>query len=475
MNKQSLYLFGGALLATSALSSTSQAGTVKAFATSGLVTTSGITAKSLATEVFSATAATANAAVIGSGGGGSSNLMIDFASTFTTPFNVNVFVTGASLTGTPTVTLWSQSTAGTLSVSTASACTVQSLPDKLLLTGCMSGATAQTSVGAINITGITYNNANALATAGTSIKIDGYATNSAGVLTYETIDSRAVVTSKSAIESAIELGATVSIDSTVTPVFSKFVTSGATATLGSIHFSLTTAKGADLSNAFSTAASATGAVEVKVAHAALSDLPGLLSVSVVNTSTISKSPGAFVSGTVSFQVPANSLDHASIQVTFDGTTAIASTSGTATATVTPITGPTEIVRAVAAFSGNLANYSRGGLSTELNTVLGISGYNSILRVANTSSLDGVATITVKNDTTGAAIGSFEKAVKAGAGTQVSTTDIEVALPTAKATGGIYKVTVSGAFTGYVQHLLQNPNGTITDLSGFRNGVATIDP
>ena len=203
---------------------------------------------------------------------------------------------------------------------------------------------------------------------------------------------------------------------------------------------------------------------------------GLLSVTVAGTN---KSPGTFVSGTASFQVTAASLNTASITLTFDGTAGINSTTGTASVTVTNTTGPAGIIRAVAAFSGNLASLSRGGLSVEINSVFPMAAgaqYRSFLRVSNSSPIDGVATLTVKNDVTGAAIGSYTTAVAAGATKQISSADIEAAISTAAATGALYKVTVSGSFNGYVQHMLWNSvTGLFTDLSGFRNGALTVDP
>ena len=481
MNKQSLYLFGGALMATTALSTASQAAVIKADALTSTGTTA-ITPLGLAIEVFSRTAATAATAVIGSAAGTASNLLIDFAASFTSAYNINVFVSGANFTGTPTVLIYSQTSTGSLTASTTGGCSVQALPDKLLITNCSAtGSGTGSRADAMRITGITYVGAGALGIAGSSIKIEGYISNATGNLTFENITSAAVVTSKSAAETKIETGATVSIDSLATPLFSKFTTSGTQATLGTIHFSSTAAVGSDLSTTFGTAASISGNVEVKVTHPALTDLPGLLSVSLVTTTTTSRSPGQFVSGTVSFTIAPGSLNGAVVQLTFDGTSPIATAAGTSTVTVTPTTTTGGIARAVAAFSGALATYNRGGLSVEVNSLFNTAGvgstlYRSLLRVANTSPIDGVATITVKNDLTGAAIGSYTATITAGATKQISSADIEAAISTALAVGAPYKVVVSGGFNGYVQHLLWNSvTGLFTDLSGFRNGALTIDP
>jgi len=477
MNKTSLYLFGGALMASTALTSGSQAGTIKSSAASS----SSITSVKLATEVFSATADTAKALTIGTTGGAGSTFVVDFTGSFTTGYNLTLNVTGATFKDTPTVAVHGQSTTGTLDAAQSlNGCVVQALPDKLLITGCSgTGTTIASRHDAMVISGITYTAANALAVAGQSIKVDGIVKSAIdSSVTFDTIASTAVVASKSAADAAITANLDFTLDGTLTPAytvaFSKFVGAAQTAILGSIKYSMTGALGADLSNAFAVG-SITSTSEVKIAHASLADQPALLSITVGDTT---KTPGTYVSGTASFQLPAASLSGANITVVFDSTKSIAAAASKATdATVTPTKGTdtTNAIVVVPAFSGKLAGINRDGLSTEINTVLGIAGYSSFLRVANTSGNDSTATITVKNDTTGALLGSFTTAVPAGGTKQLTAGDIETAVPTAKAAGGIYKVNISGGFSGYVQHLALSPNGTLTDISGFRNGAATTKP
>ena len=477
MNKQSLYLFGGALLASTALSSTGQAAKIVNHSFTVEVPPTAFTAFPLATEVFSATTATANAATI-TGTTSTGNILVDFLASLTGGFNVQINITNAAFTGTPTVTVYGQSaTSGTLITSSVLGCAVQSLPDKLLITGCTAqGSGTSSRADAMLISGLSFLSAAALATAGNSISLEGSIKDSANAITFELITSVSIITSRSAAQTAIFTPSAVTIDNNSTPVFSKFTNGTTTASVGSIVFSVTSAVGTDLSNTFATAASISSTAEVKVSHSALTDLPGLLSVSVGTGNN--KSPGTFVSGTASFQITAASLNGAAITLTFDGTAGINATSGTSAVTVTPTT-VAGIVRAVSAFSGNLAALSRGGLSVEINSVFpSVAGaqYRSFLRVANSSPIDGVATITVKNDVTGAAIGSYTTAVASGATKQISAFDIEAAISTAVATGAPYKVTVSGSFNGYVQHMLWNSvTGLFTDLSGFRNGALTVDP
>lgn len=488
MNKQSLTLFGGALLATTALSTTSQAAIVVngIAAHDGTVagTSVAATAKPLATEVFHVTATSANTVKVGTTG---TNVMIDFSSSLTSGFNVQLNVTGASFTGTPTVSAVSQSTSGTVSANAISVtgCQVQLVPDKLLITGCTAGGTSTISrADALVVSGVSFISAGALATAGNSIKLDGIVTNAAGSITFESITSVNFVTSKSAVEASVVPTANLTLDNLSTPAFIKFVTpAAASATIGSVHFSTTAAVATNLSNVYVASASLVSTAELKVTHGALSD-PALVNIQVAGTlaTPVPKTSAQFVSGTVSFQLPGASLAGVDIIVTFDGTSAISAAAGTATAVVTPTArGDFDLNRAVTAFSGNLATISRGGMSVELNSLYPTAGqgstlYRSYLRIANISPLDGVATITVKNDSTGAAIGSFTTTVTAGATKQVGAADIEAAISTAAATGAMYKVTVSGSFNGYVQHLIWNSvTGLFTDQSGFRNGALTVDP
>jgi len=483
MNKQSLYVLGGALLASTALTTAGQAAIVQQ--TSGIgatPATTAITTKSVATEVFSATAVTATALTLFTSASTlNGQILIDFAANLSAGFNVQLNVTGAAFTGTVGTVVYAQTSTGVLRASiSVTGCSTQVLPDKILITGCTpQGTTTASRADAIAITGMQFYQAQALATAGNAIKLDGLVMNAAGTVTFEVITQVSLISSKSAVESAIQTGSSVTIDNNATPAFSTFTSPvGATATLGTIHFSTTSAYNVDFSNQYLSNASLFSGAEVKITHSALSD-PSLLSVAVTSSGT--KTLGDFVSGTVSFRTPAANLDGATVSMVFNGTSAILASSGTASVTVTPGTVSGGAAKAPAAVSGSLAALSRGGLSTELNTMqptagLGSTLYRSYMRIANTSALDGVATITVKNDGTGALIGSFTTTITAGSTKQLGSADIEANISTAAATGAMYKVVVSGSFNGYVQLLMWNSvTGIFSDLSGFRNGALTADP
>ena len=484
MNKQNYYLLGGALLASTALTTGAQAAVIKSATGYGLtaVPATAYTAPVLASQVFSATAATANAVTLTSAATSSAigSVLIDFGAALTASFNVQINVTNATFTGSPSVVFYHQSTSGTFtSMVAGTTCGVQLLSDKLLLTACSAATAAASSADAMVLYGLSYKDAGALATAGTSIKLDGWVTQNGGTgVTFETITSANVITSKNAAEASVQAATALNIDNTATPVFSKFTGGARSAALGSIHFSVTGSVGTDLASTFNTVGSITGTSEVKVTSSLLSD-PALSSI-WISTNQFATA-AQFVSGTVSFQVAAASLAASTINVSFDGTTGILATTGAHTAIVTPTT-TTGIIAAIAPFSGNLASLSRGGLSVELNTVMPTAGegstkYRSVIRIANVSLTDSVATITVKNDSTGVAIGTYTTAaIKAGGTLQITSADLEANVSSAAAAGVNYKVVVSGSFNGYVQNMIWNSvTGIFSDISGFRNGSLTLDP
>ena len=508
MNKQSLYVLGGTLLASTALSTAGHAALIKANpGLGGVVAAAAITPKGLATQLFSATAATAAALDFGGTTTAAGDILIDFTLPIVLPFRVELSAVNATFTGTPGVVVYVQDSTGSaasLAASSVTGCTIQTQPDKILILGCdPTGATSLSRADAIAITGIRYTTASALATAGQSITLSGLIKDASATTTFDTITAAATVTSKGALDVGITAGGNVTIDSTVTPAFSKLTTATAlsvtTANLGSIKFSATGAVGTDLSFAY-LSASVASTTEIKVTHGVLLD-DAVTKISFVPAtgSAADRVATTFVSGTASFQVAGASLDASSIVVTFDGTSLIDTTSGTASVTVTPTIaaaagGP---LRVISSFSGNLASFSRGGLSVEINTMQPTAGvgstlYRSFLRIANTSAQAGVATITVRNDVTGASIGSFTTAqmtgaiaagqlsstgeVRANSTIQISAADIESLVTGAAATGQPYKVTVTGPFNGYVQNLMWNSvSGLFSDLSGFRNGISTVDP
>lgn len=487
MNKQSLYTVGGAaLLASTALATNSAqaAAPIKALTTVGNVLST-FTPAPLATEVFPTTTTSANAVTIQ--GSTSFGIIIDVSPTFVNfDLRLDIDTTTASFNNSvvPTAVFYTQSTTGTLDgLASVAGCTVQPSTDHITFLGCNPSGQASTSrVDAIAITGLAFTSAAALRTPGTSISVSGntYVTNTTSVI--DSIASTALVTSKSSVKDfVVQAGTTATIDNNSTTSFAVFVSSGTTTTtsvvLGSIHYSTALAVGTDLANAFVNITSIVSSAEVKVTHSALTDS----SLTSITFNGVSRVSSQFQTNTVTFTVPGVSLTATPIVASFNGTSAISASTGTLSATVTP-TAAGAIVTAVSPFSGALASLTRGGLSVELNSVLPgalKASYVSYLRIANQSSVASTATLVVKNDTTGAAVGSFTTtSIPAGGTLTVTSTDIDNGLTAAGATplGTSYKVTVTGAFNGYVQHLLFNvANSSFADTSGFRNGALTGDP
>ena len=519
MNKQSLYGFGGSLLATTALATSTEAATLRyslGFDTAANVSTaiSSTNVKKLSTQVFG-TSSTANTAlVIGGTAGTTSNTLansvfVNFAFPISmSPFRVDLDIVGGAVFSTPTPTVvpvYSTTHGGSGSITglvSISGCSIQPTSTKIIISGCNS--TGATSVGGILIEGISFSSASGLATAGTSIQLSGSVKDSSGsvidsVTQVNYITSSAAVTAS--ISPATSSTSNLTISSSVSPAFTALTVSGTTATtltttLGSVAFSSTNALSNDLSTAIITT-SISGAVELKIAHDSLSSA-AMQKIQFVSGATSSLGSAKVTAGTVSFQIPAGSLDGGLIQVVFDGLGTISATTGTATATVTPsapsLTPGTPAT--LAAFSSSLAQLTAGGMNVSVNTVQPRAGagstlYQSYLRVVNTSTFSGLVTFTVTNDVTGAAVGSFTSAaltgasaanlatgglLKGGATLQISSADIEAAIPTAAATGAPYKVQITGAFNGYVQNMMLNTvSGIFSDLSGFRNGGTSTSP
>jgi hypothetical protein len=493
MNKQSLYMVGGAaLLASTALSTTDAQAAAAIKSSTGVANSvpTTLTAYPLATQVFPATTTSANAVTIRGTTATAGGILIDLSPTFASfDLKLDIDTSTASFVNsvTPVITFYAQSTSGSLtSINSASVtgCSVQPSTDRISYLACNpAGVNTFSRVDAVLITGLAYTSASALRTAGTSITLSGSTFLAGTASTIDQITSTAVVTSKSAATDAtVQTGTAATIDNNAATPFTLFVSSGTVGTttvvLGSVHFSVSGALSTDLANSFGTLASVISTAEVKVTHSSLTD-SALTNITFAGVSRVSSQ---FSGSTVTFTVPGTSLVGTNIVATFNGTSAISASSGTLSATVTP-TPAAFMQSALSPFTGTLASLSRGGLSVELNTVLPSAmkaSYISFLRIANQSSVASTATIVVKNDATGAAVGSFTTAsIPSGATLSVNSVDIDAGLTAAGATvltNASYKVTVTGSFNGYVQNLLFNvANSSFADASGFRNGALTGDP
>jgi hypothetical protein len=495
MNKQSLYMVGGAaLLASTALSTTDAHAAAPIKSSAGTVATlpTTLTAAPLATQIFPTTTTAANSVTIQGTVTATSGILIDVSPTFASfDVKLDIDTTTAAFVNSvvPRVAFYQASSTGTLTtlLSSVTGCAIQPSTDRISILACnptgASVAANGSRVDAILISGLAYTSAAALRTAGTSITLSGSTFLAGTSSTIDVITPTAVVTSKSvATDVSVQAGSAITIDNNATTPFTLLVSGGTvtttTAVLGCVHFSAAAAVSTDLNNPFTAAVSIVSTAEVKISHSALGD--SALTSITFNQQT--KVASQFQGTTATFTVAGVSLTATTILATFNSTSAISASTGTPSATVTPTAAGT-LQQSLAAFSGSLASLSRGGLSVELNTVLPSAmkaSYISFLRIANQSSVASTAVITVKNDSTGAAVGSFTTAsIPAGATLSVNSVDIDAGLTAAGATvltNASYKVTVTGSFNGYVQNLLFNvANSSFADASGFRNGALTGDP
>ena len=510
MNKQSLYVFGGALLATTALTTFSEAATIRGHNGTTPVSLSAA-ARKLATSIFGTSTTANNATVIGAGGNSNAANVWATANNsalvqFSTPlslagFRVDLELSGSatSFTGTPNVIGVSVDTAGTVTaVQSIGPCTLTNAGSKYIIQGCDATSNASvTAVGGLLIEGISFTGAQAMSTAGNSIVL-GATVRDNSAISIDNAPTVNYITSIAPIITGFTTATTgLTLDNTVTPPYTSVKNPAATATtlnvtLGTIIYSLAGSRAADLS-LVETAALVTSNSEIKITHAVLTDdALSTINYAPLGGTVTSNSSAKVTSGTVSFTLSPASFNDAQITVTFDGTHVIDATTGTATAVTTPTPlGDATVASGPAAFTGTLGQFTAGGLVSEVNTIqpsagLGSTFYRSFVRIANQSSINGVVNFTLKNDLTGATLGTFTSAnltaqissgalgaggvLRAGSTVQISAADIEAAVPGAAATGAPYKLSITGAFYGYVQALMLNSTqGIFTDLSGFRNG------
>lgn len=476
MKRQTLQI-SGALLATTALSTLStmsMAGNfenaVNAGATSALTT---FTPINLSAQVFGGTAPE-NITL------GPTQFNIDFTNTLTTSFNVDIEPTGAKFdtdSTAPVLVPLAQSAGTTLSIASvvASACTLQVLTERILISNCVSVDTPTGSkIDHIQLSGVVFDQANGLATAGQSISLSGIVTGSAGNQTFELLSSGTIVTSRDSVAISSSAGS-FTLSNTASPPFSNLGTA-TTARLGSVLASVVENVATDLSTNISIASSLVGSMEFAVTHGVLTDAAVTkLELSATNGTNVSLTPSAFVSNTASFDLnPTGTFGTFAIDVDFDGTTAIqAWPAGTLTvalsAGTSAVTAPTGLTDVA------LASFTRGGFSAQINTAQSsaVSGFDSFVRITNNGAVNGTATIEVRNDSTGSLYGSFTTGtIEPNATIQVDMPSIEAGIPIATPAGQ-YMLNLSGSISGYAQHVMLNTaTGSFVDLSGFRIGDAT---
>jgi hypothetical protein len=257
MNKYALSLAGGALLATTALATgTVSAATIRTIAqTAPATVTLGnggtvpavVTNVPIATEFFAATSSVV--------GFGPRHYLIDSGARLQIQATVSLTVSGAEFDTafTPLVTLYDQSQTGTLEAPTVTAngaiangAAVTMFTDRVLISN-INNNTAGT-YGVIEVSGVVFRQGQALATAGNSVTLSGTIQNAAQTTTLETIDAKAVITSRNLLDVRVTPGTTLTISSAATPIFTTVTTAPNTsATLATVIASSSAAFSTDLS------------------------------------------------------------------------------------------------------------------------------------------------------------------------------------------------------------------------------------
>jgi hypothetical protein len=481
MNKSKLFTIGGALMASTALAGAANAATVGRIAAGPTYTT---TALSVANTVFGVTTTQANAVTVSG-----ATFAVNLANTFlpNTRFNATLNLSGAQfVTSGIKVSLLARSASGSTFAGTVTgACAnVTPLVDKILISNCeMSTGTASfntATVGGIQLSGVVFNTAAGLATAGTSISLSGTVNDAANPSTVlENITSGNLITSAAPITTTITAGTSAVANPNTTPTaFTNFSAGGGdglTVTLATVNITSSGAVGTDLASAVTVNLGSAGdraasSVNITLTSAAFSD-DALSSVVSTGPLAFTFTPAAFSGGSVALNSNAANLSTGATTVNaiFNGTSAI-DTAAAGTVTVAYGSGASNGVIAAAGATGSTAAITLGGFSAEFNTAYASnSAFQSFIRIHNNGNAAGAVTITVLNDATGATLGTHTtSSIAVGQTLQVSMPDIEAGAGITTPSG-FYTLKVTGPIVGYAQHVLWNPNNeSFTDLSGFRN-------
>lgn len=476
MKRQSLYI-GGALLATTALSTSAYAGSVITKIANGNAVTPGTTIAtlSLAAQVFPAT--NANVTSVGPAG-----FTVNFSNSFTTSFDLEVESTNSNFTSLGSANIFGNGTGSTVSLLTVgsdySGCTVQVLTERILVEDCLQSAGGG-SIDAVSFSAVGWNTANGLATAGQSIAISGIVRGSASNSTFELVSSGTLITSSNAASATVTANASpANINNSATPPFSGIgtgTTAATTFTLGTVRTTQFVTLSNNLTSTLDSGSAISAGMEITVTHGVLTDAAtdtidlGLTAASDTNNSVRASN---FTGNVASFNVSQDGiLGSYDLEVNFDGTTAISAWAA-GTADVVFTTGVLTNT-AIPSATGALAALNRGGFSTQINTAQSSAGngstlFQSLVRVTNNGSVDGVVSIAVRDDSDGSLYGTYTtETIEANSSIQVSMPTIESALGITAA--GQYQLGISGSIDGYAQHVMFNSvDNLFVDLSGFRN-------
>ena len=467
MKRQSLYI-GGALLVTTALSTTAMAGSFVDDPGAGGNPGTVLTPIALSAQVFGSTSPE-NVTL------GTTTIYVNFSNSLTMTFDFEIESTNSDFDGSATA-VTPQTTKGATGASlndagTFSGCTVQVLTERVLVEDCL-GASA--SLDGMRISGVVFDEANGLSTVGNSIALSGLVRGQSGN-TFETLSSATLVTSQNGLSTTASAGSTLTINNSADPPFSSLTGGSTTGSLGTVRATATGAIATDLSTTILAAAAFATTMEFTITHGVLTDgaVTGLdVEEDAGATTTFSIIPSSFVGSVASVNITgAAVLGSYDIQVNFDGSAAInAWSAGTVDVAFSP--GSTQLT-ASPAVSGSLASLVRGGFSTQFNTTQSTAGtgatlFQSLLRIVNNGSVAGTVTLTVRDDADGSLYGNFTtETIEPNSSIQVSMAAIEEGLSITQA--GQYQTAVSGSISGYAQHVMFNSvDNLFVDLSGFRN-------
>jgi hypothetical protein len=508
MNKQQLYTFGGALLASTALSGAANALTWGKVDTSLASFTT--TPFSIANTLFSTTASTANGVTITPGATRVAARFSNIYSSSTTAgtrFSVEITPTGATFT-TGTATLANANflianATGTFTntFAAATACGgVIGFGTQFVLDGCTAaagtaGGAANTSlaISGLLFSGVTFTNASGLATAGSSISLTGRVYNTATAGNFEAAATGNVITSASPISVTVTAGSNVTVSATTTPTAftalssSNITNSTLTMNLVTVQVTATGALDDDLTT-LATVGTETSTARITVTSSLLSSSAAVnVQLDTIGASDATNSTVAnFSGGSVTFVIADTDVQGSfTVRLAFSGTAQIPTASQ---GTVSLVLGANASAQSPGTFTGATAGANQGGFRAEVNMFNSSPNgpYSSYLRIHNNGGVAGAVTLTIRNDAhdSGAQLGSsFTTAsIQPGGTMQLSAAEMEgtetstklpsggANIPTAERMGN-YTIQATGPIVGYVQHILFDGE-SVADLSSFRNGGAT---
>ena len=512
MNKQQLYTFGGALLASTALTGAANALTWgKSVSGSLTLSTSAI---SITNTLFSTTASTANTVVISANG--ANRVAARFANVYnsttvpSTGFSIEMSPTGAtfgnaSLESAKFLIVGSHGTTFQATTAASTMCSnAVGFATQFVLNGCTAGDVTSggglnmsMAIGGVLFSGVTFSNASGLATAGSSIQMTGRVYNTATSGNFEAAATGNSITSAAPLAITAGARANVTVSATTTPLaFTSLSSTNTGVTTATLTMDLTlivltgTGTYRDDLTTISTAASEISSTRITVTSAILSS-GAVHNVFVQHSATSrvnSLTAANFSGGTVTFVVESATTTSYMVSIAFNGTTAIpAAAQGTTTITFGVGAGNAQ---AVTGTSTGAAGTAQGGFRAEVN-MFGASNaapYSSYLRIHNNGGVAGTVSITIRNDAhdSGAQLGSAfsTAAIQPGGTMQLSAAEMEgsatsTKLPSgganiaAASRTGAYTIQATGPIVGYVQHILFN-GSSVADLSAFRNGGVTTN-